>query len=237
MIGHVVAWPDWQRREDYYREGVLLWLDVEGILRERTQGRKGLDDFSRAFFGLRGLREGDDLTTVTYTFEDVCAALERVAPYDWAAYLHARLETHDDAGLLDGLTRAGYRLVYTDTPTDSFLESEADGGVTDLQASLGLSAADDGTVKALAWNGPAFRAGLSLGARIETVNGERYTPAHLKAAFREAAAKPLRLTIRMDGEASEVGIDYHGTLRYPRLERIPGVPDRLEALLRGRGHA
>lgn len=231
VIGHVVAWPDWQRREDYYREGVLLWLDVEDILREQTQGKKGLDDFSRAFFGLRD----GDLTTVTYTFEDVCAALERVAPYGWAGYLRARLERHDDAGLLDGLTRAGHRLVYTDTPTDSFLQSEIDGGVTDLQASIGLAVTDDGTVKAVAWNGPAFRAGLSIGARIETVNGERYTPAVLKAAVRDAATKPLRLTARTDGETIEVGIDYHGTLRYPRLERIPGAPDRLDALLRGRG--
>jgi predicted metalloprotease with PDZ domain len=231
VIGHVVAWPDWQRREDYYREGVLLWLDVEGILRERTQGRKGLDDVSRAFFGGR---DGDP-ATVTYTFEDVCAALDRVAPYDWAGYLHARLETHDDAHLLDGLTRAGYRLVYTGTPTDAFLQSETDGGATDLQASLGLAVTDDGTVKAMTWNGPAFRAGLSLGARIETVDGERYTPAALKAAVREAATKPLRLTARLDGETSEMAIDYHGTLRYPRLERIPGAPDRLEALLRGRG--
>jgi C-terminal processing protease CtpA/Prc len=87
----------------------------------------------------------------------------------------------------------------------------------------------------MTWNGPAFRAGLSLGARIETVNGERYTPAALKAAVREAATQPLRLTARMDGETSEVGIDYHGTLRYPRLERIPGAPDRLAALLRGHG--
>ena len=232
VIGHVVAWPDWQRREDYYREGVLLWLDVEGILRERTQGSRGLDDFSRAFFGVSG---AGDLATVTYTFEDVCAALDRVAPYDWASYLRARLEAHDDAHLLDGLTRAGYRLVYTAAPTDTFLASEKDGGATNLQASLGLAVTDDGTVKALAWNGPAFRAGLSLGARLETVNGERFTPAALQAAVRDAATQPLRLTARLDGETIAVAIDYHGTLRYPRLERIPGAPDRLDALLRGRG--
>ena len=122
MIGHTVAWPDWQRREDYYGEGLLLWLDVEGILRERTGGRKGLDDFTRAFFGLRG----GDLTTVTYTFDDLRAALQAVAPYDWAGYFHRRLEAHDDAGLLDGLKRAGYRLVYTGN-TDGNLSPERDG--------------------------------------------------------------------------------------------------------------
>jgi len=29
MAGHPVTWRDWQRREDYYPEGVLLWLDVD----------------------------------------------------------------------------------------------------------------------------------------------------------------------------------------------------------------
>jgi predicted metalloprotease with PDZ domain len=230
VIGHTVAWPDWQRREDYYGEGLLLWLDIEGILRERTGGRKGLDDFTRAFFGVRD----GDRTTLTYTFEDLCAALQAVAPYDWAGYFHRRLEAHDDAGLLDGLQRAGYRLVYTEAPTDSFLQSETDGGAINLADSLGLAVTSDGTVKTVSWNGPSFRAGLSVGDRIEAVNGAPYTPAVLKDAVRKAET-PVELKVMMDGEERMVRIDDHGTLRYPRLERLPEVPDRLIPLLTGHG--
>ncbi|HEX4497298.1 MAG TPA: hypothetical protein VIE43_16615 [Thermoanaerobaculia bacterium] len=229
VIGHTVAWPDWQRREDYYGEGLLLWLDVESILRERTGGRQGLDDFTRAFFGARD----GDRTTVTYTFDDLCSALQAVAPYDWAGYFHRRLEAHDDDGLLDGLKRAGYRLIYVETPTESFLQSETDGGATNLADSLGLAVTSDGTVKTVSWNGPSFRAGLSVGDRIEAVNGIPYTPAVLKEAVRKAAETPVELKVMMDGEEREVRIDYRGTLRYPRLERIPAAPDRLSPLLLG----
>jgi predicted metalloprotease with PDZ domain len=231
VIGHTVAWPDWQRREDYYGEGLLLWLDVEGILRERTEGRRGLDDFTRAFFSVRD----GDRTTLTYTFDDLRAALQKVAPYDWAGYFHRRLEAHDDTGLLDGLQRAGYRLIYTGTPTESFLQSETDGGASNLADSLGLAVTSDGTLKTVSWNGPSFRAGLSVGDRIETVDGVPYTSAVLKDAVRKAAETPVELKVTMDGEERTVRIDDHGPLRYPRLERLPEAPDRLIPLLTSHG--
>ena len=40
------------RNEDYYSEGMLVWLEADQIIREGTRGRKGLDDFARAFFGM-----------------------------------------------------------------------------------------------------------------------------------------------------------------------------------------
>ena len=87
----------------------------------------------------------------------------------------------------------------------------------------------------MSWNGPSFRAGLSVGDRIETVNGVAFTPEVLKTAVRAAAAKPVELSVEIDGEKREVRIDYRGTLRYPRLERIPEAPDRLTPFLRGQG--
>lgn len=42
----------YQRSEDYYSEGMLIWLDVDSIIRERTGGRRSLDDFARVFFGV-----------------------------------------------------------------------------------------------------------------------------------------------------------------------------------------
>jgi predicted metalloprotease with PDZ domain len=51
MAMHHVTWRDWQRREDYYPEGVLLWLDVDARLRELSHGKHTLDDFAPLFFG------------------------------------------------------------------------------------------------------------------------------------------------------------------------------------------
>ena len=42
----------WQRSEDYYSEGELVWLDADTLIRERSGGKKSLDDFARGFFGI-----------------------------------------------------------------------------------------------------------------------------------------------------------------------------------------
>ncbi len=112
---------------------MLLWLSIDGLLREKSGGGKSLDDFARSFFGT----DDGSRVTRTYTFDDICSALNRIAPYDWAAFLHERLDTHADTHLLDGLTRAGYRLIFTDTPTESFRQTEADSGNVDLGYSIG----------------------------------------------------------------------------------------------------
>jgi predicted metalloprotease with PDZ domain len=229
MPGKPVAWRDWQRREDYYGDGVLLWLDVDMLLRELSGDQRSLADFAATFFGA-----GQDTRTIsTYTFADVCKALGAIAPYDWAGYFGARLDAHDDTYLLDGLRRAGYRLVYAEAPTDFYRHHEADLGAMDLSASLGLAVGKKGIVKSVAWEGPAFRAGVSLGARLSTVDGQPYTDDVLKAAIKAAATSkaPITLGYEADGAAHTAAIDYTGSLRYPHLERIPGTVDRLERLL------
>jgi predicted metalloprotease with PDZ domain len=45
-----LSWLSWQRTEDYYTEGELLWLDIDTRIREITRDKKSLDDFARAFF-------------------------------------------------------------------------------------------------------------------------------------------------------------------------------------------
>ena len=76
-------WASWLRNEDYYSEGLLVWLDADTLIRERTNGRRSLDDFARAFFGV-----GDgSWTPMTYTFDDVVAALNGVLAHDWASFL------------------------------------------------------------------------------------------------------------------------------------------------------
>ncbi|MDE1145826.1 MAG: peptidase M61 [Azospirillaceae bacterium] len=229
-IGHAVSWRDWQRREDYYPEGVLLWLDVDMLLREKSGGTKSLDDFARSFFASPPAPVGGQLIR-PYTFDDVCSALNALVPYDWAAYFTHRLETHDDAGLLDGLARAGYRLVFTDTPTEAFRQAEVDGGALDLGYAIGLSVGKGGVVRTVAWQGPAFRAGVGIGNRIQTVNGAPYTAEALTQAVRNAAITPVTLGLEVDGQAVTARIDYAGGLRYPRLERAKGRPDRMAALL------
>ena len=100
-----LPWRSWQRSEDYYSEGQLVWLDADTLIREKSGGKRSLDDFAKAFFGVD---ERQLVTPVTYTFDDVVAALNEVEPYDWASFLQRRGSTRPGAEPpLDGLARGG----------------------------------------------------------------------------------------------------------------------------------
>lgn len=176
---HTVSWRDWQGREAYYPEGVLLWLDVDTLIRQRTNGAHSLDTFAHRFFG------GDDPveTIRTYTFADLVAALNAEAPMDWATFLQARLNAHDDAHLYDGLKRGGFVLAESASPTEAAREAEADEGGLDLRSGLGVLVGGGGRIRRVAWDSPAFRAELAPGAVLKTLNGEPYSDAGLKAAL------------------------------------------------------
>jgi predicted metalloprotease with PDZ domain len=220
------SWPSWQRSEDYYDEGALMWLDADTLIREKTGGKKSLDDFAKAFFGM------DDLSylPLTYTFGDVVKALDEVYPYDWAAFLRTRLDRTGGGAPLDGIARGGYRLVYTDAPTDYIRTQEARRGPF-LTYSLGFGVGRDGTVTSVLWGGPAFKAGLTAGKTIIAVNGRAYDGDRLKDVITADAAPgnkdPIELLVKDGDYYRTLSLDYHGGLRYPKLVRIDGAPDRL----------
>src|SRR5690606_15076424 len=108
-----MPWGSWQRREDYYNEGLLIWLDADSLIRERSGGKRSLDAFASAFFGIR---DGSE-TTVTYNFNDVVTTLNEIEPYDWATFLKSRVDNVSPKAPLDGLTRGGYELVFEETPS------------------------------------------------------------------------------------------------------------------------
>jgi len=230
MLRQPVPWRDWQRRRDYYSEGVMLWLAVDAELRDRSGGRRGIDDFARRFFA----DAAPDTPTRTYTFDDLCDTLNDVTPHDWSRFLRDWIDAHGDLDTSIGLVRHGWRLVFTDTPTAAFRANEDEGGVADLSYSIGATVADDGKVQAVVWNGPAFRASIRSGAQITAVNAMPFRRDALLAAVRDAANRSVVLTVEQDGRRSDRVIGYAGTLRYPRLERIEDRPDTLTILLSAR---
>jgi predicted metalloprotease with PDZ domain len=211
------SWASWQRFEDYYNEGVLLWLDADTLIRELSHGERSLDDFARSFFGMND----GSLTPLTYTFDDVVSALNGVQPYDWTTFLRERLDAVGPEPPLDGITRGGYKLVYRDTANDLDKSSEAARGVADLTFSIGLTVDRGGYISKVVWDGPAFNAGLSAAAQIVAVDGVAFGPDRLKEAIKTArgTTRPFELTVRDPDNTRVVRIDYHNGLRYPHLER------------------
>lgn len=222
-------WTSWQRGEDYYSEGLLLWLDVDTLIRERTGGRRSLDDFARAFFGRD---DGRWEQPVTYVFEDIVAALDGVTSYDWAAFLRRRLDGHGPGAPLDGLARGGYGLVYAEEPTDLSRTLESQRRTLDLTYSIGAVVGAEGQLTSVLWDGPLFKAGLAAGARILAINGKVYAGDRLKEAVKATGSgRRLELVVRVDDDVRTLALDYDGGLRYPRLERLAKRPARLDDLL------
>ncbi len=227
MPGHPVIWRDWQRREDYYPEGVLLWLDVDARLRELSQNRVSIDQFAQRFFATHDRVE----SISTYSFQDVCDTLNTLAPADWKSFLNQHLFTHAASVAIAGLKRAGWQLTYTSSPTETFLQDEADAGVINLDDSIGAEFRPNGSVRSVTWNGPSFRAGLSPGVHVVAVNGHPFSSSVVRSAIVDSATVPISLTLQDDEMHRDVIVPYAGPLRYPHLERIPETPDRLTALL------
>ncbi|WP_332847720.1 M61 family metallopeptidase [Massilia sp. S19_KUP03_FR1] len=227
-----LGWGNWQRSEDYYSEGSLIWLDVDTRIRELSNERRSLDDFAKAFYSVND----GSFTPAHYTFEDVVAALNQVQPYDWASFLRTRVEDIAPNAPLDGLARAGWKLVYTDTPSDASKSADERNKTTDFSYSLGFAVKADGAITSVTWDGVGFQAGLAANTSIVAVNNRAWKPELLKAAVKEAktGTAPVTLLVKKGNVFRTVALDYHGGLRYPHLERIPGTRDRLEPILQAK---
>jgi predicted metalloprotease with PDZ domain len=223
-----IPWRNYQRSEDYYNEGLMLWLDADSLIRQRTNGQKSLDDFAKAFFGIND----GSFVTVTYTFDDVVKALNGVMPYDWAGFLHAHLALAPKPPI-DGITRGGYRLIYTDKPSERDQSSDSRRKLDSFAYSIGAVVDNKGRVTDVTWEGPAFKAGLTLGSEITAVNGVEYDADELKDAITDAKSDqaPIQLLIKWNGAYRTISVPYHGGLRYPHLERVPNTPALLDALI------
>ena len=217
------------RSEDYYSEGMLVWLEADQIIREGTGGARGLDDFAAAFFGVKP----GDMGHLTYTFEDIVATLNAVHPYDWATFLNERFRLPGQPAPLAGIEKAGYRLVWKEEPNPYAQGIEENGSSTSFSYSLGFALDKEGKVTGTQWDSPAFDAGLVTGAQVVAVNGEAYSAEVLKEAITAAKGgkEPIELLVRRDDHFVTVPIAYHDGLRYPWLEPAGEGEQPLDRLL------
>lgn len=224
-------WSAWRRGTDFYDEGLLIWLDADTTIRQLTKGKKSLDDFCQAFHGA----PSTDPAVKPYTFEDVVAALNAVAPYDWAGFFKTRIYAIAPHAPMDGITRSGWKLVFTDHPTAFFTTAER-GGVN-AAYSLGLTLNGKGSVSDVLPGTPAFQAGLIPGMDILSINGRAFSCEGLREAIRGAKGgqDPIRLSVKSGPFVKELAVDYHGGERYPHLERVEGAQDLLAQILAPHG--
>ena len=224
-----MPWRDWQRFEDYYPEGAMIWLDADTLIREKSDGKRSLDDFAKAFFGIND----GSFVPVTYTFDDLVKALNAVQPYDWAGFLRSRLDGVDHPPIEDGVKRGGYKVVFTDTPSDFAKSVDDSRKRVSLTFSIGIEIdAKESTISNVLWESPAFKAKLIEGSQLLAVNGAAYSAEILKDAIRAAKGNstPIELIVKNGERFRVISLNYHDGLRYPHLERDSATPARLDAI-------
>ncbi len=221
------AWVSQQRSEDYYNEGLLVWLEADSIIRSKTGGAKGLDDFARAFFGVND----GDWGELPYDFDTLVRTLNGVVAHDWAGFLKQRLTEKAKGAPLRGFTASGYTLVYTDTPTPAFADQMRSGKASNLSYSGGLVIGAAGAVEQVVWDSAAFAAGMTVGDTIVAVNDKPFSDDLLKAEITAAkgGTAPIRLLVKTSDRLRNVDLAWSGGLRYPRFEKTgpDGALDRL----------
>jgi predicted metalloprotease with PDZ domain len=214
-----------RRSTDFYDEGWLIWLDADTLIRQQTDGRKSLDDFCRLFHG----GQTGPPTVKTYTLDDVVNTLNQVTPYDWRGFITSRVYEINARAPLGGIERGGWRLVYTDKPTQYLQDLESERKSVEMGYSLGLRLNTDGLVVDVIEGRAAALAGFGPGMRIVAVNGRRFTPSVLRDELRAARTSraPIQMQVESDGAYLTLPVNYHDGERYPRLERDNSKPDLL----------
>ena len=214
---------------DFYTEGELMWLDADTIIRQLTNGKKSIDDYVKVFAG-----GTSSPRVVTYTREDIERFLGEVAPYDWHGFFQRYVYSIAPEPPTDEIERAGYRYVLTDKPNTYLASSEKVGKKIISWLDVGLSLDNDGNVKDVREDSPAWNAGLGIGMKIVAINDREFTRDAWIAAVKATSASvtPIVLLVNHSGNYQDITLNYTGGLKYPHLVRIKGTVDMLTDIVR-----
>ena len=228
-------YSDFRRDVDFYDEGTLIWLDADVTIRSLSGGKKSLDDFCKLWAGAPSTTP----EVKSYTFEDVVKTLNAVQPYDWAGFLNSRLQSTAPTAPMNGITGAGYKLVYTAERSDYQKNFEDTRKTISEAFSIGIIVKDDGEIVDVKIDSPAYKAGVVPATKIIAINDRDFSGGRLRQAVAEAAtgSGPITLLVK-DGEYYKARqIDYHGGEKYPHLVRDESKPDVMSDIIRAHSGA
>ena len=142
--------------------------------------------------------------------------------------LSSALAILDVLGMTDKRT-----LVFTDTPTPAFADGQRGGKINNLSYSGGLVIGANGAVEQVAWDSPAFAAGLTISDTIVSVNDRPFSDDLIKAEITAAkgGTAPIRLIVKTGDRLRQVDLVWNGGLRYPRFQKTGTADGALDKLL------
>jgi predicted metalloprotease with PDZ domain len=227
-------WNDLRRSQDYYYEGMFLWLEVDALLREHSGGKHSLDDFCRQFFGDLAVKD----KVIPYQLKDVTALLKKLGDHDWDKFFARRVSAPQEKLPLDVIELCGCKLEYANKPT-SYIKyvsgGDKGGGAVHARDSLGMDFTAQGKISNLVPGMPGDKAGLAPAMRIDAINGKPFSAQRLYDALvqsKELGKIEFRI-VEGDGFRTVV-VDYAGGPKYLQIVRDPDRADVISQILRPR---
>jgi predicted metalloprotease with PDZ domain len=208
-----------------------MWLDVDTIIREQTHGAKSIDDYTKVLAsGVTAPK------VVTYKREDLEGYLNQVVPYDWHGFFQKYVYSIAPEPPTDEIARAGYKLVYNDTPNKFNAGRAAAFHILYSWYDVGVQLGPKGGINDVRADSPAWSAGLAPGMSVVAVNGRAFDPDLWTAAITAAkgSSEPIHLLVKEGGWYQTIDLPYHDGLKYPHLERLPGTTDMLTQITQPR---
>jgi len=219
---HEQPWQDRRREQAHYGEASLIWLEIDCLLRSRTEGRVSLDDFCHAFFSRTA-----DGPIVTYDWDTIVKLLSSLLDIDWNDYLGARVRATGTRDRTAGLHASGWDLGYVPLvpPTIELSDIEYMRGCSkcaDYSTSIGAVVASDGTIVDVTPGSPIEAARIGPGTRIVKVNGVRFDAKAMFDGVCGTTTTRVDLMLERGGETRQVQLEYDGGYRVPDLRRTSG---------------
>ncbi len=229
LRGRSPYWASLRRSQDYYDEGLLTWMEADATIRERTGGKKSIDDFCKKFFAA----QPNAPVVAGYELDEVIRHLNDVAPMDWKKFFQERIAVPRQELGLDFLQTLGYKLQYTATPSEYQKERDQNRKTTTANGSLGIAVADDGKISTVIPGMPGDKAGLASAMTIIAVNGRKFSGQRLRDAIEDSVAKRSVELLVFDGDLYRtVALEYADGPKYLELVRRNDRTDLLGAMVK-----
>jgi len=218
-----------RRGVDFYGESELMWLDVDSYIRQATNGKKSIDDFVRAFYGAPDSAP----KVVTYDRADVIAALNTIAPRDWAAFFTQEIDGVTLHPPSAGFVTDGWKLEMVDEPTRNLRNEEKEREHVVALYSIGAIVKNTGEIVDVVDGSAAAKAGLAPYQKIVAIGGRRFSADALHAVLKatKTVDAPIPVVIDSFGAVSTVTLRYLGGERYPTLVPVAGSIDNLTPIV------
>jgi predicted metalloprotease with PDZ domain len=120
-------WTILRRSTDYYREGPLLWLQVDSLLGKKARSAQPGYLCRRVLWTTRWSGDSKALH-----LRGLIAALNQVVAFDWNGLLQGNLLATRPTPVSPGLEAAGWTVVYTDEPNGAAVDAETVSQQADL---------------------------------------------------------------------------------------------------------